>query len=634
MAIATKKVQRVITNKFAGKCEVSGERVAVGAGFAVQFEGDSKWYTFSKQHVPVRQGTVNGKAIERRLSADGRITMPYEQSALPLLRSIPGARWDKPTLSWSVSLAEGDRMRLLEVADQLKLDVAPELRNVKLSEQAQNATHAGLYPFQVTGVEFLAKGNKRLLGDDMGLGKTVQTLVAIGTNEPALAIVPAAVKYNWRDEAKIWNPKLKVTVLEGRDSFRLPKPGELVITNYDILPEYLVPVEPFPNAKPWEYRPQLAAGDEQKLKGTTIIIDEAQRVKNYKTGRSKKVKGLTMLAKKVIALTGTPLENRPPDLFGVLESLSMVGQVFGSWKRFVDLMGGIKDKWGGYSWGTPKPEVPELMRRVMLRRIRDEVLPDLPRKTYTTVKVPVPANLRHQLDKLWEDYEDMLGDDIPMEKRKLPPFEEFSKIRAQLAASRTDAVMEMADEAEEDNQPLVIFSAHLEPLDALAKREGWAKITGDTPAAKRTEIVARFQRGELKGVACSIKAAGIGLTLTRAWKMIFVDLDWVPGANFQAEDRIARIGQKAKKVEIVRLVSDHVLDIHILALIAWKISIIDKAINGMVQSEFKAAPAVESEEAFAARMAQAEAASEGVAVEAEPTKIVWPEIKTDPGIPF
>lgn len=628
----TKKVAKVMPNRFAGYCTVSKERVAPGDGFVVQYDGDPKWYTFSKAHVPVRMGTDKGKPIVRRLSADGRITMPFDQNALPLLRSIPGARWDKPSLSWQVSLAEGDRMRLLEVADQLKLEVAPELRNITLSEQAQNATHAGLYPFQVTGVEFLAKGDKRLLADDMGLGKTVQTLVALAADEPALAIVPAAVKYNWRDEAKVWNPKLKVTVLEGRESFRLPNPGELVITNYDILPDWLVPVEPFKGAKPWEYRPQLAAGDEQKIKGTTIIIDEAQRVKNYKTGRSRKVKGLTMIAKKVIALTGTPLENRPPDLFGVLESLSMVGQVFGNWKRFVDLMGGMKDRWGGYSWGRPKPEVPQLMRRVMLRRTRDEVLPDLPRKTYTTVKVDVPANLRHQLDKMWEDYEELLGDDVPMEKRKLPPFEEFSKIRAQLAASRIDAITDMVDEAEEDGVPLVVFSAHLEPLNKLAEREGWAKITGDTPAAKRTEIVRRFQAGELKGVACSIKAAGIGLTLTRAWKMIFVDMDWVPGANFQAEDRIARIGQKAKKVEIVRLVSDHVLDIHILNLIAWKISIIDKAINGMT-AEF-AVDKVESETEFAARMAQAEAATIGVTAEAVVEKTVWPVIKRDPGIPF
>ena len=134
---------------------------------------------------------------------------------------------------------------------------------------------------------------------------------------------------------------------------------------------------------------------------------------------------------------------------------------------------------------------------------------------------------------------------------------------------------------------MVVFSAHLEPLNQLAERDGWKKITGDVSSKERQNIVDEFQSGKLKGVAASIKAGGVGITLTRAWKAIFVDLDWVPGANQQAEDRICRIGQESNKIEIVRMVSDHSLDLHVLELIAWKMSIIQSAVEDVVQPKKK-----------------------------------------------
>jgi SNF2 family DNA or RNA helicase len=252
------------------------------------------------------------------------------------------------------------------------------------------------------------------------------------------------------------------------------------------------------------------------------------------------------------------------------------------------------------------------------------------------MQVDVPAKLQRYMDQLWDEWEELLGADR-MEDRELPPFEEFSKLRAQLAESRIPVLLEVAEEHEETDTPLVVFSSHLKPLNALAERDGWEKITGDTPPRKRQEIVRRFQAGELKGVAASIRAAGIGLTLTRAWKMLFVDMDWVPGMNSQAEDRICRIGQTSHKVEIVRMVSGHTLDQHILDLIAWKIGIINAAINDRLTVNIERDDSEgETDEQFQQRMAEAAAVAAGLEADelAEVTSNEWPELEADPDLPF
>jgi SWI/SNF-related matrix-associated actin-dependent regulator 1 of chromatin subfamily A len=563
-----------ILNKYEGPCVSCGDFVpnsGPNQGCAVKESG--RWNRYCKTCSPVKLSS------ERRLSKEGKLYMPFDRKALDLLRSIPGAWFDRQEVCWHVSLKEGDRARLLEIAENLELDIDPELKNVVLSQQSIDAADSGLYPFQVHGVDWLSKGSHRLLGDDMGLGKTIQTIMALPKDAAALAVVPATVKYNWKKEIEKWRPDLEVSIVPNEKGFRLPRFGEVVICNFETLPSYLEPHKISPTSKSWEV---TVTWPNQEManhaKNLTLIVDEAQRVKNYKTKRSKRIKGLSMSVKNVWALTGTPLDNRPEDLFGILESLQMQMKVFGGWGKFVGYMNGNKNRWGGYEWGRPSPIVPELLRRVMLRRKREDVLPDLPTKTHSYVKVDLPTHLKKYMDDLWARYEGTI------KEKNLPPFEEFSKIRADLASSRIDALIELVEEHEEDEVPLVVFSSHLDPLNKLAERDGWKKITGDVSPIERQNIVDEFQAGKLKGVAVSIKAGGVGITLTKAWKAIFVDLDWVPGANQQAEDRICRIGQESNKVEIVRMVSDHVLDIHVLDLIAWKMSIIEQSIDASVTS--------------------------------------------------
>ena len=598
----------MITNRFAGTCNNPTCKVKVGGqeGFAQNI--NKRWVVWCKKCVPVRIEAP----VRRILTTDGKILTPYEPQNLDLIRSIPGARFDFENKWWNVSLDMSNRRRLLEVADKIGVEVPPSLRIVEVSEEAQNATSAGLYPFQVEGVNFLAHKNKVLLGDDMGLGKTVQSLMGIPSNGTALVICRAGLKYNWLDEVNKWRPDLKPVVLSGRKNFRWPKAGEVVIINSDILPsEFNTPKKNKGEVMQayWDrlkqYRQELKDNNPESA-NVTLIVDEAHDFKNKEAAKTRKVKEFGRLAHKLIGLTGSPLTNRPADLFGVLNTLGLAQEVFGTWERFEMLFNAYKQQvWTGTKyiettvWGKPEPIVPELLRRVMLRRLRKEVLPDLPPKTYTNLLVGVDdPSLEKELTEMWEEWGTVL------QIEGLPPFDRFSKIRERLARSRIKDMLEYVENAEEQNVPLVVFSAHLAPIDALLGRPGWAVITGSTSPEKRQEIVNAFQNGQLKGVALTIKAGGVGVNLTYAWKALFVDLEWQPAAIWQAEDRIARIGQLSNKIEIVRMVSDHPLDLHIHNNLVDKIDTIFRSVDTQVNGEQVKLPDVEgeTEEQFQERM--------------------------------
>jgi hypothetical protein len=618
----------MITNRYAKKCQSCGEMVGVEKGFA--YKNGSAWFTVcasSACHRRLGLENIGGSHAERearRLVAAesgeyGFVCMPYDAAAIPLLRSMPGARFnqpDSPKNSWRVSLSPRDLPRVLEIAGQLQLEVPDSLRE-KAAEGTEESRAAlvraeatrcdgkTLYEFQKVGVKFLALHDRALLADDMGLGKTPMALVALPDSAAVIVICPAAVKYNWRNEAKMWRPEFKVIICSGRNSFVFPKAGEITICNYDILPSYLLPTKNSGNKTKSGKDIKVAdLSDEQikMLEQTTLISDECHLVKNFKASRSGKVTQLAKLCKNVWFLSGTPLMTRPTDLYGVLASGNMYP--LGGWQKFVELFNGNPGPYGGYEFGMPKPEVPERLKRVMLRRLKTEVLKDLPPKTYQTIET---NDLGAALSKRLNDYvvanavreglvdiEDVssslvkdnekvssLAEKLDMDT--LPDFKEFSEIRALLAEARIPAMLEIVEGYEEAGVPLVVFSAHKKPVEELGKREGWGFITGDTKPETRTNLVSDFQSGKLKGIALTIQAGGIGITLTRASNILFVDLDWTPGMNIQSEDRCVRIGATADKVLIMRMTSTHPLDRHIQKLIEYKMALIYASLEASIR---------------------------------------------------
>jgi SWI/SNF-related matrix-associated actin-dependent regulator 1 of chromatin subfamily A len=569
-------ITKTIVNRFDKKCANCALKVLAGEGFACCDE--SMWSTYCKKCVPIQQ-----KSVKCEITGEGKVYFPYDPNTVAVVKTMPGAKWQKEENCWKVNVDENSIVRVVEICSKLNMNIAPAI--IDLFEATKNKTMQkvetilfgkDLFPYQVDGVAFLTHKDKCFLADEMGLGKTVQALCSLPANTGTIIVCPASLKYNWQRECVKWRNDLKPIIVSKRDEFRNPNAGEVIIVNYDILPEDGV-------------------GGEKYI----LVCDEVHLTKNYKTLRHKAVKALANNASKIIGMSGTPMLNKPFDLFGVLSALHMEKEVFGSWQNFLKLFGAFKNRWGGFEFGTPSNLVPEMLKRVMLRRKRDEVLPDLPKKTITDIVVNgIPEDLLKQMNAFYPNWSSFMDDE------EIPDFEEFSEIRRKLALSRVPALVEMIESHEEEGIPLVVFSVHREPIEFLAKREGWGKIIGNISNIQKDKAVQDFQNGHLKGLAATIGAGGTGLTLTRAWKAIFLDLDWTPGSNIQAEDRICRLGQ-TRPCEIIRLSSNHPLDQHVSKLLSKKIELHSKAIDECMTISPINFEQGENEEAYLSRMQEA-----------------------------
>jgi hypothetical protein len=454
-----------------------------------------------------------------------------------------------------------------------------------------------LYPFQLQGVGWLATRNAAILADEPGLGKTVQALASIPTGAPVLVICPAVAKGVWKRETSAWRSDLTAIKIDGRGRFRWPVAGEVLVVNDEILPTCEIETgevndEGEPKMAPAPFLADCPAG-------LVVIHDECHRGKNSRAKRTQKVRAIGKAARAVggrtLGLSGTPLMNRAPDLWSVLSNMGLQ-DTFGGWFGFARSMGGrqqeIRVARGKttkiWVWdGQPTAAAADALRRVMLRRVKDDVLPDLPAKTYKTVDVEITdADLLQQLELLQETMEEFgLGTYFEDgEAQRLArkdagiSFHEISATRARLAAAKLDSALQVVEEFEDAAEPLIVFSAHRAPVEAIGAREGWATIVGGIPAAERTQIEEDFQAGKLKGVAITIGAGAVAITLTRASNAMFIDRSWTPAENQQAEDRIRRIGT-TKPVQIIDLVAEHPLDQAVTAALIRKQSVVDASIE-------------------------------------------------------
>jgi hypothetical protein len=258
--------------------------------------------------------------------------------------------------------------------------------------------------------------------------------------------------------------------------------------------------------------------------------------------------------------------------------------------------------------------VPDKLRKVMLRRLKSEVLPDLPEKTYRVLHVDIDHKWEAELEKCAEHlkfhipsvyewlragpaaYEE--GAPKPGQKHPDPAidskeieaarhallksrgasFQAMAHMRELLAKAKIPALLNFVEEFEEHKEPVLVFSAHRAPIDTLGKREGWATITGDLDGTARQQIAKDFQDGKYKGLALTINAGGTALTLTRACHVVRVDRTFTPGLNDQAVDRSARIGQ-TRGVVVTDLIANHYLDKRLAEILDIKAEIIQSSVE-------------------------------------------------------
>lgn len=423
---------------------------------------------------------------------------------------------------------------------------------------------ADLRSYQEEGFQWLSRmaewGAGACLADDMGLGKTVQALAVLSARAhlgPSLVIAPTSVCGNWQEEVKRFAPQLKARIYDSSfatSAIEKLADFDLLICSYTMLQRDV----------------ELLAGREWN----GVVLDEAQAIKNAQSGRSKAARSLQ--AKFKIATTGTPVENHPGEIWalfdflnpGYLGSQSSFGKEINS--------GGISQAMGGLG--------ERLRRRVqpfILRRLKKDVLKDLPERTEINLRIPLSSDERGIYNGLRARASERLG------KRgdrsdKFFILEEITRLRqAACSPSLLDKqfsnqsaklrrFIELVKELKEAGHRALVFSQFTSFLDlvqhALDEEEiNFLRLDGSTPAKKRPQLVKNFQEGQDTVFLISLKAGGFGLNLTAANYVIHLDPWWNPAVEDQATDRAHRIGQE-KAVTVYRLISEGTIEEKILKL--------------------------------------------------------------------
>jgi SNF2 family DNA or RNA helicase len=419
----------------------------------------------------------------------------------------------------------------------------------------------GLYPHQVAGLAFLLARRGAILADDMGLGKTRQAVLAAGEVEPQgpyLVVCPASVKANWAREIQMVRPDDEVHVAGGQ-----PQAGwsSWVVINYDILKKNMA----------WL----------KGLRFSVVIFDEAHYLKNHRSQRSQYGRDIVEACDDPITylLTGTPLMNRPREIFPLLNMIKHpMGTSFLSFaKRYCDA------RKGEYGWVTDGAsnleELSRELKGVLLRRTKDEVL-DLPPKirTYLDVEISEKAVENEQ-----QRFIQALVSGGGERRRGSELIGALSKLRNKLAQAKIKATIDFVSGAVAQGEKVVVFSGFDAPLQKVKEKFGdqCVLLTGKTPAKKRQAMVDQFQNDEHTMVfAANLIAGGVGITLTAARQVVFNDLDWVPANHWQAEDRAYRIGQKGA-VHIAYMVAPGTVDSFVQQALKIKAALIETVIDGV-----------------------------------------------------
>jgi SNF2 family DNA or RNA helicase len=412
-----------------------------------------------------------------------------------------------------------------------------------------------------------------ILADDMGLGKTVQSIAFLVSVLPelrteqggrALIVCPASLLYNWLAECAKFAPELRVVVADGstaerRRKWRSAAQADVLVTSYPLL------------------RKDIEWYAAQSFH--TLILDEAQAVKNYTTQTAQSVKALR--ARHRFALTGTPVENSLEELWSLYEAV--FPGLFPERKAFLDLS---------------REAVAKRVRPFLLRRLKRDVLQELPDK----IESLHASELLPEQKKLYAAYLAKLKaealkhlDKDTFERNRIQILAGLTRLRqicchpalfvAGYAGSsaKFEQLMELLDDCRSAGRRVLVFSQFTEML-GLIRRELGARgvphfyLDGHTPSPERVELCDRFNDGERDLFLISLKAGGTGLNLTGADTVILYDLWWNPAVEQQAMDRAHRIGQK-NVVQVIRLVAKGTLEDKIVELQQRKNRLIDNVIQ-------------------------------------------------------
>ena len=455
-----------------------------------------------------------------------------------------------------------------------------EVRNLK--PVPPEGLKADLRDYQVHGYEWLARlshwGLGGCLADDMGLGKTVQALGVLidrASQGPALIVAPTSVGSNWVREAERFAPELRPKLYREHDRQHLIEtaaPGDLVITSYQML--------------------QRDADRFLSRAWFTLVLDEAQFIKNFQTKTAKAVREIE--TDWCLALSGTPLENHLGELWSLMRTVSP--GLLGTWERFRKQFAEPIERDRDHE---RLQSLSRVVRPFILRRTKKEVLSELPprtevvrfaelsdaeRKKYDAARVAALAELANNPGEDNEQQKRIRVLAWLTRLRQLSCHPKLVDPRWTFSSAKLDLFKEIVEELREGEHRALVFSQfvqHLslirEALDAMGVQ--YQYLDGSTPAHKRQEAVDAFQRGEGELFLISLKAGGTGLNLTAADYVLHLDPWWNPAVEDQATDRAHRIGQ-VRPVTVYRLVAKDTIEEQILALHDEKRELIAGVLDG------------------------------------------------------
>ena len=411
---------------------------------------------------------------------------------------------------------------------------------------------------------------RALLADEMGLGKSAQALWWIQKyllKGLVIIVCPASLKWNWQNEA-MKHIQMDSLILEGTKPYDISEMGSiprLVIINYDILHHWL------------QYL--------KKLRPRLIICDEIHKLGNRKTIRTKSVMKLCRGVRHLIFLSGTPLTNRPAELWPTLNILkpSLFPSFFSYAMRYCNPQ---KTPWGWQFKGAKNlDELHSILNEeIMIRRRKADVLGELPNKTRTIV--PITLKNRKEYDLAVRDFIKWLRKKSArkaLRAKKALKLVKLGYLKRLAGILKLQYTLEWIDEfLEENDGKLIVFGVHQAVLEAIYEKYKHIAVLvdGGVTGHKRQQMFDTFTHNpKIRLFIGNINAAGVGWNGTAASTVVFAEIAWTPGEHTQAEDRIHRIGQEHGAM-IYYLVAKQTIEEDLIQIIQEKQKVLDAALDG------------------------------------------------------
>jgi len=500
---------------------------------------------------------LKAQLLALKAFADSRGKVEVSRFAAPLLAGALGAAFDTPAIQ---SLTQK-----MDEAQQLKVSL-PRTFSAELRD------------YQHVGFQWLMRcahwGAGACLADDMGLGKTVQALAALTARAPLgaqLVVAPTSLIGNWTREANRFAPTLNVirfepTTREGM--LKSLKSFDLLLISYGLLTQHIQAFE--------------------KITLATVVLDEAQAIKNAATQRAQAVFALN--AQWRVATTGTPIENHLGELWSLFNFLNP--GLLGSQPRFTKRFQNPIERDPS---GPEKALLRRLIAPFLLRRTKAEVLAELPPRTEITLLVTPSAGEIALAGALKLKALNLIAaTDGSVQSKQIRILAEIMRLRRaachpslvapdlNLGSAKLERLIVLVEELKDNRHRALIFSQFVDYLTIVRERLDAASVSyqyldGSTPGKERDRAVSAFQNGESDVFLLSLKAGGVGLNLTAADYVIHLDPWWNPAVEQQASDRAHRIGQ-TRPVTIYRLVLEGSIEEKILSLHGAKRELMDSVL--------------------------------------------------------